>query len=402
MNTPSPISVYPAVLLLFLFACQSPSRDTDRNTDGRYAYHPKAGNFSIVSDIPNPEITTARLLDDRRQDSLAAATIADGRLTLDASQLPLNEVYFLEISGKSNRTGTSGLDWTEYVPIFFDKDGTKLNVGQRSFDHPGSISGVKFSVLTDGDEQQLLNEWQNALNDRQADEEGRMVHYTLGGSGSKKVDTGDEQQADEDGITQRFIQQEKPSIASLFLAYTSNSHRKYAAEYEALYGAVSGEARQTKYGVDLRQRLDRIGNPVRRIALATQLVAVDPGLNRLKWSDFDTYDYLLLAFWNSMDKAAHADVKQLEDQAHALEQQETAVIHISVDSRLSQWKKMSQPLNLRHNYKLRNEVQQPLIDSLYMTELPRYVLIQPDGNVIDADVSLDELPQLLKQALTNR
>ncbi|MFC3200159.1 thioredoxin family protein [Parapedobacter deserti] len=348
-----------------------------------------------MSKTPNSEIIGARLLNDRQRDTLAITTVANGIFTLEAKQLALKEVYFLEIKGKSTRRGTSGLDWTEYVPVFFEKPGAALSLSQRSFDHPGSISKTEFSIAGDSDEQQLLNRWQHALNRRQADMEEKMVHYVLGMSGSEKVAAVAEKDTAVD-VTHRFIQQRKPLVASLFLAYASNTHRKYVDDYAALYDTVSVAAKRTKYGIDLRQRLDRISAPVEQLK-PTQLAAVDPGLQRLAWDDFDTCKYLLLSFWNSMDKRAHTVVKQVEDKASELAQRETAVIHLSMDSKLSQWKKMSQSLNLQHNYKLRNEAQQPLVDRLYMTELPRMVLIQPGGKVIDADVSLDGLVKRLER-----
>ncbi|MGK6352501.1 thioredoxin-like domain-containing protein [Parapedobacter sp. DT-150] len=388
------------LVLLFLFAaCHSSSTDdkTDRVEAKKHTYNPLLGTLRIASDVRNPEMTAVKLLNDKRIDSLAAATPDNGTFTLTVDQVPVQEVYFLEISGTSTKRGTSGLDWTEYVPVYLEKTG-ELHLHQQVFDHPGSISKATFSIAGGSEEQQLLNDWQLALNDEQAEEEGRLTHYTPGGGGSVKVPDGGNGTASADklGVTQRFIQQKKPLVASLFLAYTANDHRDYTADYAALYDAVPDDARRTKYGIDLSQRLDRILHPIKQLHPATQLQAVDGGLKPLDWAAFDDYRYLLLSFWSTTDHTVQDDVKRLETEASALEAQKTAVIYLSVDSKLSHWKKMSQPLNLQHNYKLRNEVQQSLIDSLYMTALPRQVLIQPDGTVIDADVTTAELPDLLR------
>ncbi|SEL81052.1 thioredoxin-like domain-containing protein [Parapedobacter koreensis] len=393
MNTPPSLLFLLVALFTCSVGCQSTS--TENGTEAAYAtYEPTMGTLRIVSDVDNPEITSIKLLNDKKKDSLGTAMSQNGKFTLTVNHLPMQEVYFLVINGTSTRSGTSGLGWTEYVPVYLEKSNAHLTLGHRFFDHPGAISKAKFSIQGGSDEQELLNDWQEALNDQQADAEGRAVQYTFG-SGMADHEQGDTASQGMD-ITQRFIRQKRPLAVSLFLAYTTNTHRRHMTAYKELYHAVPDQARQTKYGIDLIQRLDRITNPIQQLHPTTQIIAVDEGLKRVSWSDFDAYNYLLLCFWNSMDKAAHADIKRIEAQATAFKPQETALIHLSVDSRFSQWKKMSPSLNLRYNYKLRNEVQQPLIDSLYLTELPRYVLIQPDGKVVDAAVSPETLNRLFK------
>ncbi|SKB92682.1 hypothetical protein SAMN05660226_03836 [Parapedobacter luteus] len=382
-------------LFAFFLGCRSGSNKKD--TSAAYTtYEPAMGTLRILSDVENPEITSVKLLNDKKKDSLAAVAPRNGKFTLVVNQLPMHEVYFLEIHGKSTRRGTDGLDWTAYIPVYLEKSDAKLMLDHRFFDHPGSISKAKFSIQGGSNEQALLNDWQEALDEQQAEAEGKALHYTFGsGMAAQKQDTAGETADQESTITQRFIQQKKPLVASLFLAYTTNAHRTYAIAYNELYQAMPDSARRTKYGIDLIQRLTRIMNPIQQLNPATQVIAVDEGLKQLTWPDFDTYKYLLLCFWNSADKAGHAAIKRIDEQASALKQQEIALIHLSVDSRFSQWKKWSPPLGLQHNYKLRKEIQQPLIDSLYLTELPRYVLIRPSGEVVDADVSLDALNRLL-------
>ena len=397
MNVLSPIRFGSLILLLPVFACQEISRRQQADTPSQifYSYSPEYATLRITSDINNPEITGIRLLNDKRTDSLATAEAKNGNFILDVDNLPLHEVYFLEIKGRSARKGTSGLNWTEHVPIYFEEH-AKPSLQQRFFDHPGSISKASFFISGGSQEQEALNNWQKALTNRQAEIEGKMSHYTLSISGATKVsDKDDHTENDEGNITQQHLQEKKPLVASLFFTYISNDHRAYFSDYLNLYMSLPPESQQTKYGVDLIQRLDRIRAPIERLDPATQIAAVDPLLTPINWDNFHAYRYLLLSFWDNENKASHEAIKQLEAQSTQFEQWGTALIHLSVNRRFSRWKSTSTSMNLKHNYKLRNQVQQPLIDFLYMTTLPRYVLIQPTGEVIDADVPLDKLHEFI-------
>lgn len=388
------------ILLLCFLSCQSGSTEHDTPADGnqRLTYRPEPGTLRIASGIANPEVTQVTLLNDKKRDSLATAVPQGGKFTLEVDQLPVREVYFLEVSGRSVRKGTAGLDWTEHIPVYLKPHISSLTLDYHFFDHPGSISQAKFSVEGGGDEQALLNRWQAALNTQKADIEGQAVEYTLGQRGFSGGGNEPEiSAADEKEVTQQFIQPDTPLVATLFLAYIGNDHRRQVATYNALYESASQTLRQTKYGIDLIRRLDRINHPVKELHLSDQVVITDAGLRRISWADFSSYDRILLCFWDSLDKTAYSDIQAVSEQARAFEKHGTILVHVAMDNRFSWWKKASTSLDLAHNYKLRNESRQPLVDALYLTDLPRYVLTQPNGEVIDADVSPEAIRELLSQ-----
>lgn len=343
------------------------------------------GVIRIECEITNPEVTSVKLYDDRRVGLSAETKPKNGQFTLTAERLPLSEVYFLEIEGKSDREGAKGLMWKERIPVYAERDSAIVRLALQPVDHPGSISKAQYYVLDASNEQQLLNDWQAALNEQWADRDGRIV-----------------EEVSDDEITQQFIQKKNPLVTTLFLTYMTNTHRQHANDYRALYQSMPAYARRTKYGVDLSERLANIMHPSKHLNPSKQLVVVDAGLKRLEWKNFDTCQYILLSFWNSSDKKNLNDIQKLQEHAPMLEKKGITIVHIAMDSRFSQWKKNIDTLNLRHNYKLRNEARQPLIDSLYLTELPRNILIQPDGKVIHAAVFTTDLPGLVRQGLTNQ
>jgi len=390
-------SLIPLLFACFL-GCQSGTTEqgTPRDHVGDLSYQPEVGTLRIATEGANPEVTQVKLLNDRKEDSLAAATPQAGGFTLVVNKLPLREVYFLEISGRSVRKGTSGLEWTEQVPVYFEAHNAELTLNYRFFDHPGSISQAAFSIQGGSEDQALLNRWQETLNKQKAEVEGEAVQYIPGqggfsGGGSEAGVTA----TDKMTLTQRFIQPDKPSVAAMFLAYSGNDHRRQAVPYSELYESAPDYIRQTKYGIDLIRRLDRIKHPIKELNLPEQVVVVDPGLKRISWSDFAEYDRMLFCFWDSMDQTAYTDVQAVNEQADALESEGTILVHVAMDNRLSGWKKATATLDLVHNYKLRNASKQPLIEALYLTNLPRYVLTRPSGEVIDADVPSEAVQELL-------
>ena len=96
-----------------------------------------------------------------------------------------------------------------------------------------------------------------------------------------------------------------------------------------------------------------------------------------------------------MDQSAYADIQAVNNQADSLRQAGITLVHIALDNRLSLWKKATEPLHLAHNYKLRNPSKQSLVEALYLTDLPRYVLVRPNGQVVDADVAPTAIHELL-------
>ena len=233
-------------------------------------YQPQRGTLHLATAVANPELTHVTLLNDKQTDSLAAATPHDGRFTLTVSDLPQQEVYFLQLTGRSVRRGTSGLEWTEHIPVFFEDEQTTLQLTQQPFTHPGSISGALFTIDGGSDEQDLLNRWQTARTKQQADADGQAVGATLGQSGYAGSGSGPVTAADRRALTQQYIQPDSPSVAALFLAYAGNDHRKQVASYSKLYEAAPTAMRQTKYGVDLARRLERIQHPVEKLDLESR------------------------------------------------------------------------------------------------------------------------------------
>ncbi|GAA4792713.1 hypothetical protein GCM10023231_21100 [Olivibacter ginsenosidimutans] len=157
---------------------------------------------------------------------------------------------------------------------------------------------------------------------------------------------------------------------------------------------ASATVKQSKYGVDLAKRLEQIETKVKQLDLEKQVVATDTRLSEIPWDSLKNRKYLLLSFWNSADQASASTVKKLENAAPALEKKGIEVLPISMESQFSKWKKNTERLGLEYNYRMRNEAQQDLINILYLSELPRLVLVKPNGEVINDDFRLKQLEEL--------
>ncbi len=381
--------------LLLMSACQNPKQPGVQEKDQKqdYVYEPQKGALRIVSTVTNPEIKRVTLFRDNEKDSVTSVVPESGKFTLSAEDIAANEVYFLKLTGVSAKQGTSGLSWEERVPVLALPSG-ELELTQQAFNHAGSISKVKFSVQGGGDEQQLLNDWQTALVELQAEEDGKMEHFTLKPSGATKVAGKQGSSRNPASVTQDFIREQKPLISSLYLISRYGKHRQYAKDYQAILDKSTDPVKSSKYGLDLARHLDRIQTKVQQLDLEKQVVATDARLAEIPWDSFKDRKYLLLSFWNSSNQSAVKAMQELKSAAPELESKGIDVVLISMESQLSTWRDASKDLNFKYNYKMRNEAQQDLIDTLYLSELPRLVLVTPDGEVIDDDLSLGQVKEL--------
>lgn len=391
---------YPCLMLICLLflatACQRRGQQQDEQEKGNkqdYTYKPEKGSLLVVSNVSNPELKKVSLFKDDGKDSITSITTDNGKFKLQLDTANVHEVYFIKIEGKSTKQGTNGLAWEAIVPVLADPS-TSLELVQKPFNHVGSISKVAFSIEGGGEEQALLNDWHTALAVLEAEDEGQVQQYAIGGSGVTKV-AGKRQLAKTPGsITEDFIGKQKPLISSFYLLSREGKERQYAEEYQNVLEQASDAVKRSKYGLDFAKRLALLQTKVKQLDLEKQVVATDVRLSEISWDSFKDRKYLLLSFWNSADQASASAVKQLEKAAPGLEKKGIDVLPISMESQFSKWKENVKSFDFKHNYRMRNEAQQDLINTLYLSELPRFVLVKPTGEVIDDDFSLNQLEEL--------
>lgn len=381
--------------LLLISACQNKKQQNTQEKGKKqdYTYKAQQGRLLIKSKTVNSELKSVALYADNEEDSITSAKPDQGKFTLDVNDIALHEVYFLKLRGVSTKRGTSGLKWEEWVPVFASS-ADELTLVQQAFQDVGSISKVKFSIQGGGDEQALLNDWHEALVELQAEKEGQMEHYTIGGSGATKVAGRKGSVKTEASITTDFIAQQKALTSSLYLISRVGKHRQHAKDYQALLDKVTEPAKNSKYGLALAKQLDLFNNKITRLDLEKQVVATDTRLSAVPWDSFKDRQYLVLSFWNSLDPASSEVVKKLKGTAPALAKKGIDVLLISMENQFTIWQKAAKQLDFEHNYKMRNEARQALIDTLYLSELPRLLLVKPNGEIINDDLSLEQVQEL--------
>jgi len=389
------------VFLLLCFVCvwvsacqnQESNKGGDESEKREYVYEPQKGRLVIASETANPEISRVTLFRDNEIDSVTSITPQAGKFKLEVDDIITNEIYFLKITGTSTKRGTSGLAWTEQVPVLALPSG-ELELVQQAFNNAGSISKVKFSIKGGGEDQQFLNDWQAALAELQADEAGKTEHYTIGARGATRIAGKKESSKNPASITSEFVGQQKPLISSFYLISRLGKHRQQAEEYQNLLQQASESAKNSKYGIELASRLDRIQTKIKQLDLENKVVATDARLAEIPWDTFKDRKYLLLSFWNSSDQAAVKAVKELKNSVPELESNGIDVLLISVESVFSQWRDAAKGLDFKYSYKVRNEAQQALVDELYLSDLPRLVLVKPNGEVVEDNLDIDQVKEL--------
>jgi len=386
--------------LVWATACQhskqqeNKQQENQENNKGQEnVYQPQQGRLFVISEIDNPEINSVTLVSDNEMDSITSVRPENGKFRLDVQNVHLQEIYFIKMTGKSTKRGTSGLVWETLIPVLANPS-KELVLVQEPFNHIGSISKVSFSIQGGGEEQTLLNNWHHALATLEAEKEGQTEQYAIGGTGVTKVAGKKKLSKTPASITEDFIGQHKPLVASFYLISRLGKQRQFKQAYQQLLDQASDTVKRSKYAVDLSKRLEQIQTRVAQLDLEKQVVATDTRLSEIPWDSLKNRKYLLLSFWNSADRASAKAVKSLESAAPMLEKKGIEVLPISMEDRFTTWKENTANLGFKYNYRMRNEAQQDLINTLYLSELPRLVLVKPNGQVINDDWRLEQLEEL--------
>lgn len=107
------------------------------------------------------------------------------------------------------------------------------------------------------------------------------------------------------------------------------------------------------------------------------------------------FRYWVLYFWSARSPSAKEGIRELEDAVAQAPSGTVAPVFVSVDEVFSRWRTVSRELALEHSYFVRKEARQKLVNTLYLTDLPRVVLMHPDGTVLNDDLDVSTLPSLL-------
>ncbi len=360
-------------------------------------YHPYAATLTLQSSVDYPSGIRATLYDDRERAELASVSSADGHFEMVVPDLPVNEVYFLKLEGKRRAFGMEGLTWEERVPVYVSAGSEAVQLVGNPYSGPESVSQMRFYVGGGGAVQAALNAWQEANNAHRARIENQVAQQaSLGGiTSSKQVERRESLREGLDRIARERIAADTPGITSLFLIYRRNDHREKLEAYQEIYARAGQQARQSKYGVDLARRIKKIRNPVGELSLAGDSILADGRLMPLDTAAVGKSRYWVVYFWSARAPSAVAGIRELEKAVAQAPPGTVAPIFVSLDEVFSRWRVASQELGLEDSYFVRKEARQELVNTLYLTDLPRMVLMQPGGTVLDDDVAMSALPSLL-------
>lgn len=379
-------------ILLLFFSCANEAKKQSETTVAKEAlYTPQTAEFNLKGSVANTSAITISLYNDAQSQELAKTTTTGGSFQLSAPNLAKNEVYFLHLQGKTYIPGLDSIDWIEKVPVFF-ADNTELSLVGSPYDGMESLSKMRFHIEANGAEQQFLNEWQSVVDAKTAEIENQITStYALGGGAAKQSGKRENMETALNDISESFIALQKPLVSTLFLVSQRTDHRSKRGQYKEIYAQADDAVQQSKYGVDLFNRITRINNSIAKIDMDQMLVATDSKMLPFKIDNYEQKEYLVFSYWASWEAASIANLELVKSIVDSVNNEKIGLIHLSLDDRYSVWKDLNDENKLEGSYMLRGEAKQKMIDSLYLSELPRYMVVKPDGTIVNSDVELGSL-----------
>lgn len=359
------------VLGLILVACGGQQDQVNSNITAMFGslrgYVGKATNITLRSNIPDNGNINIVLKDDKRRD-IQTLIATNGQLETTIENLNVNEVYFVSVSGTNPESGY----WVQVVPLFVLENGNFEIVASKENVVGNDPHVIK--IQGGGEEQEFLETWNYAY-------------------GNEIVTFGEDGNFTERSITQEYIDQKKPLISTFYLITRMQNVKEKLNAYAQLYSEVPAHVQNSKYGVDIANHIHRISHAPSKIDFTKILTARTSRLLPFNVSDYADKNYLVLFIWATWEPTA---VNQLEQVQEIVKQHSNAeLLLFSLDSRMSDWKPFSDQRNLENSYMVRAETRQASIDLLYLTELPRILIVKPDGTVVEHEVEVTRLNEIL-------
>lgn len=367
-------ALFGALVFLFFSCGQNSDKDSTgelKETFGSLtAYQAQPASFRIFSQIPgNGDISIAVKADNRR-DFITQLAALSGHLDATIDDLQANEICFLEISGMNDQTGY----WRQVLPLFV-VDGAEFELVA---DAPpaGSTEPHQLRIKGGGEEQQFLEEWSWSLYNQAiplSDDASSFEEY--------------------DNLNQEYIEKAKPLISTFYLISRERNHRDHLDEYSKLFLQAPEAVKNSKYAVDLANHIHRITHAPTTIDFSRILTARTSRVLPFEPGAFADKEYLVLYIWASWEPQAVAHLADLEKVVSSHDN--VALLYFSLDTRMSDWKPLTDKMELENSYMVRAETRQASIDELYLTQLPRIMIVRPDGQIVEHDLTFEQLEKTL-------
>lgn len=359
---------------MFVFFLTSCGQDSDTQKLSAYfsalkPYYPEQTSIRLFGQMPGNGDINIFLADDRKVQFKTFVAIS-GSLDVVVEELNVNEIYILTVTGNNDETGY----WSQKVPLFV----TDRAEFELVADVDAAVSGDPHYIRVSGgdEEQQFLEEWNFAVHNQAIplNEEGNQF------------------EAYHD-FNQEFIDKGRSLISTFYLISLQRNYRDHLDAYSDLYIQSAAEVQNSKYGVDFANHAHRITHAPAKIDFSTILTARNSRLLPFEPEAFAEKEYLVLYIWASWEPRA---VAQLQELANVVgEHENAALLHFSLDTRMSDWKPLSDQMGLENSYMVRAETRQASIDQLYLTTLPRIIVVRPDGQIVEHELSIDQLREVL-------
>ncbi len=326
-------------------------------------------SINMRVNIPdNGDVTVIVKDEDWKEVNKLVAT--GGQLETQLTGLNANEVYFLDVSGTHSSTG----NWAQTVPLLVTENGNFEVVAV--VDQPYHQDPHSVKILGGGEEQEFLERW----NDKYANaivnlsDEGEFVNPHR-------------------NVNQEFINEKKPFIGTFFLIHEQKNVKEHLEEYAQLYLSAPPAVQQSKYGLDVYNQIYRITNAPKQIDFTKILTARTSRLLPFEIKDYTNSEFLVLYIWATWDPVSSSQLDAVQDIVQKYSHAD--LLYFSLDTRMSDWKPVSDDRKFEHSFMVRAETRQASIDLLYLTELPRILIVQPDGTVVENEVDITRLDEVL-------
>lgn len=146
---------------------------------------------------------------------------------------------------------------------------------------------------------------------------------------------------------------------------------------------LTGKYRETYHAKEFIKALTKVRTD---LPVKLEIDAVNVNNQGFKFGDYNNSKAIVIDFWATWC----APCVEVMPEALAVEKQLKAknisYVFLSYDERIKTWKKASDKLGLQHSYRILHEAKPYLKEKLHIVAIPRYILMDNEGNVLVRDL----------------
>lgn len=202
-------------------------------------------------------------------------------------------------------------------------------------------------------------------------------------------------------ISRQFITRNPNNYVSLYLLSVAPDIVRNLGFYKHIYQQLQGEYLNHLYAMKFAKYLQSAQKMKSRL-LSIKFDAANAVGVKMNFDDFSKNKLIVIDFWATWCVPCMKDLPSVLKQVDNLNKKNVGLIFVSFDNDQKYWSEVSERFTMPDSFIIDEKNKQYLMDNLNLHTIPRYIVINSKGDVLDYDApkpGTSEFSHLIKSML---